>query len=432
MNRWAVSAALAAFLTFPLSGQSIPAITVEGPITPAAAEYITRGLDAAKDQNAPAFLLRLNTPGGLLSSTRTIVSKILESPVPVIVFVTPAGSQAGSAGVFITLAAHIAAMAPGTNIGAAHPVGMQGPMDTIMSAKATNDAAAFVRAIAQQRHRNLAWAENAVRNSVALSATEALDSGVVDLIAASDRALLDSLNGHVIHAGGRTVTLDLSGATIEEVPPNFAETLLGILSDPNIAYILFLLGLYGLLFELYNPGAILPGVVGGICMILALYALQTLPFSYAGIALIVFAIILFLLEVKVTSHGLLAIGGTIALLLGSTMLIRPTSGLELVEISWSVILFAAALTALFFLVVIGLGLRAQRGRPASGRESVVGRTAMARTVVGSDGTVELLGELWNARTDGSPIPAGSTVTVERIEGLLLIVKPHHRDEENRS
>lgn len=432
MLRWAVLAALWAILTLPLKAQSVLALTVDGPITPAAAEYIVRGIGVATERSANAILIRLNTPGGLLQSTRTIVSAILGSSVPVIVYVTPAGAQAGSAGVFITLAADIAAMAPGTNIGAAHPVGMQGAMDTVMSAKATNDAAAFVRAIAQQRHRNLSWAENAVRNSVALSAGEALDSGVVDLVAASESALLDSLHGRVVRSGSSSVVMSLRPATIEELPPNFAETLLGVLSDPNIAYILFLLGLYGLLFELYNPGSILPGVVGGICMILALYALQTLPFSYAGIALIVFAIILFLLEVKVTSHGLLAIGGTIALLLGSAMLIRPTSGLELVEISWSVILFASGLTALFFLLVIGLGLRAQRARPVSGSESLVGRSAVARTDLAPDGTVDFMGELWNARSDGPRITTGSTVVVKRVEGLLLIVSTPHRVEEIRT
>lgn len=432
MLRWAVLAALWANLTLPLQAQSVLALTVEGPITPAAAEYVVRGIHVASERSANAILIRLNTPGGLLQSTRTIVSAILESSVPVIVYVTPAGAQAGSAGVFITLSGDIAAMAPGTNIGAAHPVGMQGAMDTVMSAKATNDAAAFVRAIAQQRHRNLSWAENAVRNSVALSASEALDSGVVDLVAPSESALLDSLHGRIVRSGSSSAVLSLKPATIDELPPNFAETLLGVLSDPNIAYILFLLGLYGLLFELYNPGSILPGVVGGICMILALYALQTLPFSYAGIALIVFAIVLFLLEVKVTSHGLLAIGGTIALLLGSAMLIRPTSGLELVEISWSVILFGSGITALFFLVVVGLGLRAQRARPASGSESLVGRTAVARTDLNPDGTVDFMGELWNARSEGRRIAAGSTVAVIRVEGLLLIVSSHQRVEENRT
>ncbi len=432
MSRWAVLATFSAILTLPLQAQSVLALTVDGPITPATAEYVVRGIGIAPERSSSAILIRLNTPGGLLQSTRTIVSAILESAVPVIVYVTPAGAQAGSAGVFITLAGDVAVMAPGTNIGAAHPVGMQGAMDSVMSAKATNDAAAFVRAIAQQRRRNLSWAENAVRNSVALSADEALDSGVVDLVAASESALLDSLHGRAVRSGASAIVLSLAPAKIEELPPNFAETLLGVLSDPNIAYILFLLGLYGLLFELYNPGSILPGVVGGICMILALYALQTLPFSYAGIALIVFAIILFLLEVKVTSHGLLAVGGAIALLLGSAMLIRPTSGLELVEISWSVILLASGLTALFFLVVIGLGLRAQRVRPASGLESLLGRTAVARTDLSPDGTVDLQGELWNARSDGSRIAAGSIVTIRRVEGLQLIVSPHQRNEEDRT
>lgn len=430
--RWAILALLFLASVNPVGAQTVFSLTVDGPITPATAEYILRGLDEARDQNASALLLRLNTPGGLLSSTRTIVSAILDSPVPVIVYVSPAGSQAGSAGVFITLAGHVAAMAPGTNIGAAHPVGMQGQIDSIMNEKATNDAAAFVRSIAQQRNRNLAWAENAVRNSVALSAAEALDSGVVDLLATSDRALLDSLDGRIVPLGAGTTTMRTAHSEIVEVLPSFTEKLLGVFSDPNIAYILFLLGLYGLLFELYNPGSILPGVVGGISIILALYALHTLPVNYAGVALIVFAVILFLLEIKVVSHGLLAIGGTIALLLGSAMLIRPSSGLELVELSWSVILLSAGLTAFFFLVVIGLGLRAQRAKPASGVEGAIGQFAIAQSRLDPDGTVSFHGELWNARTSGRPISAGDRVTITAVDGLTLLVEAVRSPKENVS
>lgn len=430
--KWAVLTALAVVLVVPIQAQTVHALTVDGPITPAAAEYIVRGLLIAHEEGSEALLIRLNTPGGLLQSTRNIVSAILESPVPVVVFVSPSGAQAGSAGVFITLAAHIAAMAPGTNIGAAHPVGMQGQIDTIMNEKATNDAAAFVRSIAQQRHRNLAWAENAVRNSVSLSATEAIDSGVVDLLATSDRALLDSLDGRTVATGSGTTSLRVANVRIVEVLPSFTEKLLGIFSDPNIAYILFLLGLYGLLFELYNPGSILPGVVGGISIILALYALHTLPVNYAGIALIVFAVILFLLEIKVVSHGLLAIGGTIALLLGSAMLIRPSSSLELVELSWSVILLSAGLTAFFFLVVIGLGLRAQQARPASGVEGAIGQFAIAQSRLNPDGTVTFHGELWNARTTTPPIPVGHRVTITAVKGLTLFVEPERPSKENVS
>lgn len=428
--RWAILGLLSLASAVPLGAQTVHSLTVDGPITPATAEYVLRGLDEARDQNASALLFRLNTPGGLLISTRAIVSAILDSPVPVIVYVSPSGSQAGSAGVFITLAGHVAAMAPGTNIGAAHPVGMQGEIDSIMNEKATNDAAAFVRSIAQQRHRNLAWAENAVRNSVSLSASEALDSGVVDLIASSDGALLDSLDGRTVATGTGTTVLRIAHARIVEVPPSFTEKLLAVFSDPNIAYLLFLLGLYGLLFELYNPGSLLPGIVGGISIILALYALHTLPVNYAGIALIVFAVILFLLEIKVVSHGLLAIGGTIALLLGSAMLIRPSSSLELVELSWSVILLSAGLTAIFFLVVIGLGLRAQQARPASGVEGAIGQIAIARSRLDPDGTVAFHGELWNARTSGPVIDAGGRVKITAVDGLTLLVEPDHSPKEN--
>ena len=421
--RWAIFIAFIFILAVPLGAQTVYALTVDGPITPSTAEYVLRGINAAKDQSASALLIRLNTPGGLLQSTRTIVSAILESSVPVIVYVTPSGSQAGSAGVFITLSGHIAAMAPGTNIGAAHPVGMQGQIDSVMNEKATNDAAAFIRSIAQDRRRNLSWAEDAVRNSVALSAVEALDSGVVDLISAGDAELLTAVHGRSVTTSDGARKLETDQARIVEIPPSFSEILLGIFSDPNIAYILLLLGMYGLLFELYNPGSILPGVVGGISIILAFYSMQTLPVSYAGIGLILFAIVLFLLEIKVVSHGLLAIGGTIALLLGSAMLIRPTSGLELVELSWSVILMSVGMTAFFFLVVIGLGLRAQRTRHASGMESTVGQSATAHTRIATSGTVRFRGELWNARTSGAPIGAGQQVWISATDGLTLIVQP---------
>ncbi|OGU28422.1 MAG: serine protease [Ignavibacteria bacterium GWA2_55_11] len=410
------------FLAGSSAAQRVSALTIDGPITPATAEYVKRGLDDARRTAAQAVLLRLNTPGGLLESTRSIVRDLLDSPVPVIVYVSPSGSRAGSAGVFITIAGHIAAMSPGTNIGAAHPVNLQGGIDSVMNEKATNDAAAFIRSIAGRRNRNVQWAEEAVRKSTALTESEALDRNVIDIVAPDDSTLLRKIDGRSVSVTGGEVKLATAGATIEENEPSFAESLLGIISDPNIAYILFLLGLYGLLFELYNPGSILPGVVGGISIILAFYSMQTLPVNYAGVALIVFAVILFILEIKIASHGLLGIGGTIALLLGSAMLFRPSSELEFVEISWSVILLVAAMTVGFFVFVIGIGLTAQRRRPTTGADALIGASGTARTQLSPTGTIMVRGELWNAHAIGSAIPEGASVRIVRIDNMTLIVE----------
>ena len=417
---------LSLLLTLPsfVRAQEVRAITIDGPITPASAAFVDRTISEAADADAHAFLIRLNTPGGLLQSTRSIVSAILEAPIPVIVYVAPSGSQAGSAGTFITLAGHVAAMAPGTNIGAAHPVGMQGQqIDSVMNEKATNDAAAFIRAIAKWRNRNFEVAEMAVRQSISLSDSEAFAQNVIDIIARNDESLLEAVDGRSIETSAGMVMLRTRGASIREIEPSWVESFLAVLSDPNIAYILFLLGLYGLMFELYNPGSILPGVVGGISLILALYALQTLPVSYAGIALILFAVILYLLEIKVTSHGILSIGGTLALLIGSAMLITPSSELELVEISWSVILFAVALTAFFFIVVIGLGLRAQRAKVTTGKEGLVGEIGTVVTKLDPRGSVSVHGELWTAQSVTGTIRKGSRVRVVAITKLTLTVEP---------
>jgi membrane-bound serine protease (ClpP class) len=262
--------------------------------------------------------------------------------VPVVVYVSPGGAHAGSAGVFITMAAHLAAMAPSTNIGAAHPVS-QGGTDSVMSGKVTNDAAAFIRAIAEKRKRNLEWAQESVYNSVSLTETEAVQKNVVDLVAANEQDLLRQINGKTVDVNGGRNILQTTQAKTEILEMNFAEKILDIISDPNIAYILLMLGFYGLLFELYSPGAIVPGVIGGISLILAFYAMHTLPVNYAGLALIIFAIILFVLEIKITSYGVLGIGGTIALVLGSMMLIRTESAPEFLSISWGVIIATAVI-----------------------------------------------------------------------------------------
>src|SRR4051812_5706205 len=360
------------FLSLTATAQKVVSIKIDATINPVAADFIHRSILKAHDDKAECLLIHLNTPGGLLQSTRIIVSDILQSPVPVVVYVAPSGAHSGSAGVFITLAANIAAMAPGTNIGAAHPVEMQGSMDTIMNAKVTNDAAAFIRTIAEKRSRNLEWAEDAVRHSLSITETEALEKKVIDTIARNDEDLMKEINGKKIELNSGTTTLHTENASIETYEMGTVQKLLNIFSDPNISYILLMLGMYGLLFELYSPGAIFPGIIGVISLILAFYSMQTLPVNYAGLALIIFGVILFVLEIKIVSHGLLTIGGIVSLLLGSLMLIRSDSTFDFIGISMSVIIASVAVTAFFFLFVIGLGIKAQRSKPATGIEGMIG------------------------------------------------------------
>jgi len=405
-----------------LGAQVIYEIKIDGTINPVAAAFIHRSIETARDGHAECLIIHLNTPGGLLKSTRVIVSDILESSIPVVVFVSPGGAHAGSAGVFITLAANIAAMSPGTNIGAAHPVNLQNQMDSVMNEKATNDAAAFIRSIAEKRKRNLKWAEEAVRKSLSITENEALEKNVIDLIAKSNEDLLKQIDGKQIDVGSAIKTLHTKDAKVQTLEMATTEKILDILSDPNIAYILLLLGMYGIMFELYNPGAILPGIVGVISLIIAFYSMHALPINYAGLALIVFAIVLFLLEIKIVSHGVLAIGGVISLLLGSMMLIRPGSSLELVKISWSVIIFSVTMTSLFFLFVLGLGLRAQRLKPLTGIEGMIGEIGEAIEPIDPAGTVNVHGETWKAESSEGKISAGEKVRVLEVKNLKLRVE----------
>ncbi len=403
--------------------ENVKLIRVDGTINPATAEYIVGSISDAEHEHASLLVIELNTPGGLLESTRRIVQGILSSSVPVVVYVYPSGSRAGSAGVFITLSANVAAMAPGTNIGAAHPVGT-GMEDTssVMSEKITNDAAAFVRAIAEKRHRNVSWAEDAVRHSISNSETEALKKGVIDLVSPNLDSLLSEIDGRKVETSSGTVTLKMSDAKVQFVPMNWRERFLGTISDPNITYILMMVGVFGILFELFNPGAILPGVVGAISLILAFYSFQTLPINYAGLALIVLAIILFIAEIKIMSHGLLAIGGIISLFLGSVMLI--SSPFELVSISLSVIITTVVVAAVFFIWIVGLGLRAQQRKPTTGLEGMIGETGSVMTQIKphSIGQVRVHGEIWKATAE-TLFEAGDEVVVESLASWTLKVKP---------
>jgi membrane-bound serine protease (ClpP class) len=407
----------------PLLGQTVHVITLDATINPSSADFIHESILKAADEGAECLVIRLNTPGGLLKSTRVIVTDLLTAKIPVVVYVAPPGSQSASAGAFVTLAAHIAAMAPGTNIGAAHPVGMQGgEKDSIMNEKATNDAAAFIRTISEKRHRNIQWAEDAVRKSISITENEALKDSVIDLVAVDVRDLLDKIDGRHVEVEGQVKVLATKGARIAEHAMDWKHRILDILSDPNIAYIFFLLGIYGLMFELYNPGSILPGVVGVICIIVAFYSLHTLPINYAGLALIIVGIILFILELKIVSHGLLAVGGVISLLLGSIMLIDSESSLEFISLSWGVIIPAVLCTALFFLFAIGMGIKAQRRKPVTGSEGIVGETGEAVTELNPEGQVRVHGEIWNATAESGVIRKGDTVVVRRVANLCLTVR----------
>jgi membrane-bound serine protease (ClpP class) len=395
---------------------------IDGSINPVTADFIHNAIEKAKKEKAECLIIHLNTPGGLLKSTRVIVSDMLQSPVPIVVYVSPEGAHAGSAGVFITMAASIAAMAPGTNIGAAHPVALQAVMDSTMNEKATNDAAAFIRSIAQKRNRNLEWAEEAVRKSFSVTENEALEKRVVDLVAANEQELLRLIDGKQVSLNSGIVTLHTRNARIESFTMRFWEKILDIISDPSIAYILMMLGLYGIMFELYNPGAIMPGIVGVIALILAFYSMHTMPINYAGLALIIFGIILFLLEIKIVSHGMLAIGGVISLLLGSMMLIRTSSPLEFIRISRGVIISCTLVTALFFLFVIGLGLKAQRRRVVTGIEGMTGATGKSLDILDPAGMVMVDGEIWNAESIAGLINKGEHVRVTAMKNLKLYVE----------
>lgn len=401
---------------------NVTLITYDGAITPACSDFVKLGIESAEKNKSQCLIIKLNTPGGLLKSTRVIVSDILESKIPVVVYVAPGGAQAASAGVFITMAAHIAVMSSGTNIGAAHPVSMQGGQDSIMSEKATNDAAAFIRSISEKRNRNMKWAEDAVRKSLSLSETEALKQNVIDLISPNIQELLKNINGREVETVVGKVILNTASVKINEVEMSLSLKLLTILSDPNIAYILFMIGLYGLLFEIFNPGVIFPGVIGGICIILAFYSMHTLPINYAGLALIVFAIILFVLEIKVVSHGILSIGGVISLIIGSIMLVNVESGLEVVSISWQVIALIVVLTILFFAFAITLGIKAQQRKPTTGVQGLIKKVGVTITDLDPEGEIRIHGEFWKAESVEGKIEANSTVEVVEVENLKLKVK----------
>lgn len=397
-------------------------LRLEGVVSPVMAEALDQALDRAERDGYEALVIELDTPGGLETSMRVMVKRMMASDVPTITWVAPSGARAASAGVFIVMAGDVAAMAPGTNIGAATPVNMQGGMDSTLARKATSDAAAFVRTIAAQRGRNAEWGERAVRQAVAASETEAVDLEVVDFIAGSIPDLLAQADGREWGRGEERRTLVVRELPTDRHDTGFRLRLLAVLADPNIAYILLMLGFYGLLFELQNPGAILPGVVGGICLILAFFALSTLPVNYAGIALILLAIVFFVAEIKVASHGLLAAGGVISMLLGSLMLFQA----ETARISLGLVIGATLATALFFLFIVGKGLSAQRRKVHTGREGLVGATGIVLERLAPEGVVRIGDELWKARSDVA-LETGTEVEIMGVDRLTLRVRPRAKE-----
>jgi membrane-bound serine protease (ClpP class) len=402
------------------STREVYVVHVDGIIAPSTADFIASAIAKAEKAGAEAIVIQLDTPGGLDLSMRAIIKEILRSPVPVIVYVSPSGARAASAGAFITIAAHVAAMAPGTNIGAAHPVlAGGGEMDEVMAKKVENDSAAYIRSLAERRGRNAEWAEKAVRESVSATEKEAVKLNVIDLVAEDLSDLLSQIDGRTLETGAGKVTLRTKTADTVEVDMNFRDKVLKVISNPTIAYFLLMLAMAGLYFELSNPGAILPGVLGAICLILAFYAFQTLPINYAGLLLILLGVLLFIAELQVASHGILTAGGIAAMLLGSVMLIDSPA--PFLQISRAAIIGVTAATAAFFFLVVGAAIRAHRRQPVTGREGLIGLTGVAKTPLKPEGQVFLRGEIWKATCEEAVKPGGR-VEVTGIDGLTLKVR----------
>ncbi len=401
-------------------------VTISSAINPAVAEFVEEAIAKAVAANGACIVIRMDTPGGLAESMRQIVKAMLASRIPVIVYVSPPGARAASAGVMITIAADIAAMAPGTNIGAAHPVGVGGKeANETMAKKITNDIAANARSVAENKGRNADWVEKAVRESIAATETEALEKKVIDLIARDMDDLVAKINGRNVKGKGR---LNLDGAKRVIISEDLRTRILKIISDPNIAYILMMIGLAGIYFELSHPGAIFPGVVGGISLILAFFALQTLPVNYAGMLLIILAIILFVMELKLTSYGLLSFGGIVSLAMGSLMLFDTTEAA--MRISWQVLLPTLAFISTFFVLIAALVFRAQKSQAKTGEEGLIGEIGVVEMRIDPVGKVFIHGELWQAQANRT-IEKGRKVEVTGVQNLVLAVKPVSKDEVSR-
>ena len=436
-------------------------LSVNDAIGPAIADYLERGLDKAHDAGAEIVIIQLDTPGGLDLAMRSIIRAVIASPVPVAIHVAPPGARAASAGTYMMYAAHVAAMAPGTNLGAATPVQMGGlpgmeppekpgpgaardksdseavdededvdedketPKDPLsnadaMTKKIVNDAAAYIRSLAEMRGRNAEWAEQAVREGVSLSSEQALEAGVIDIIAGDIADLLQQVNGTTVSLQSGDRTLDTGGLIVEAIEPDWRNELLAIITNPNIAYILMLLGIYGLFFELANPGYVLPGVIGGVSLLLALYALQVLPVNYAGLGLMILGVALIVGELFMPSFGILGIGGIVSFVLGSILLFDRDSGN--IAVSMPLIIAVSVLSSGFFLIVIR-SLYASRRRPVvTGAEELIGATGTIAADFSGAGIIYVHGEQWNAQSD-TPMRGGDNARVTGRDGLILQVEP---------
>ena len=418
--RAVVAAAALVLMAAPVAAAPVATITLEGVVSPVMVRLVETAIERAQADGASALVIQLDTPGGLERSMRVICQRLLNAPLPVIVYVAPTGARAASAGVFITMAAHVAAMAPATNIGAAHPVSASGrEIDKTSMKKIENDAAAFVRSIAAERGRNAEWAEKAVRESVSITERDAVRLKVVDLVADSLPDLLEKIDGRTVKTPKGPVTLATRGSAVHAIEISLRDRFLNVITDPNVAYVLMMLGMLGLFFEISTPGVILPGVVGGISLILAFFAFQSLPINWAGLLLILFGIVLLIAEVKIVSHGVLAIGGIVAMALGSLMLYDAAE--VGVRISWLVIAPTVGATALVFLFVVTAGVRALRRRSQLGTPGLIGQTGIVREPLAPAGQIAIHGELWRAVVEGGAVEVGTTVRVVDVDGLTLKV-----------
>ncbi len=401
------------------AGEHVNVYPVEGVINPVIVEFMADSIAQSIDENAAAVVFQLDTPGGLVSSTRLIVKSLLNADVPVVVYVSPSGARAASAGTFITMAGHIAAMAPGTNIGAAHPVSGEGKdIEGDMRKKAENDLAAFARSIADKRDRNADWAEEAVRESVSITEAEALEQKVIDIVAEDVPDLLVQLDGRSASVAGEEVTLRTAQAEIHYRQMTWRQQVLAVVSHPQIALMLLSIGSLGLLIELYNPGLIFPGVIGAISVLLAFYSLQTLPVNYAGLALIGLSFIMFILESQIPSFGMLTIGGLISMFLGALMLIDSPE--DYLRIPLTTILVVVGTTGGLMALVVGAAARSFKRQPVTGQEGMIGATGVVKKRIDPIGTVALRGSFWTAQSD-SPIEVDTAVRVEAVDGLKLTV-----------
>ncbi|KHK89706.1 nodulation protein NfeD [Novosphingobium malaysiense] len=431
--------AIAALVGLPALSVAKEAVVmhIDGAIGPASASYVADGLEQARQRDAALVVLEMDTPGGLDTSMRQIIQDILAMPIPVVTYVHPSGARAASAGTYILYASHFAAMTPGTNLGAATPIQIGGPTSggedededgAAMNAherKAVNDAVAYIRSLAEMRGRNADWAEQAVREASSLSASAALKEGVIDIVASDLPSLLDQLNGKTVTIDGRARTLDTAGLSIHEIEPDWGTKLLATITNPNIALILMMIGIYGLIFEFLNPGALVPGTVGAISLLIGLYALAALPVDFAGLALIVLGIALMVAEAFVPSFGVLGIGGTVAFVIGAAVLFD--TDIPAFRVSWSVIAALGVFSAGLLILVARVGIGALRHRIVTGSEELVGSTATVLDWHNGKGHVFVHSERWNAQGPAT-LNKDETVVIEKVTGLDLTVSPAQQTE----